>query len=102
MKLIILKATDEEMMLERIEIPVPEGATIANIAFYSESHIFNKIIIPLSRPKVKKWIWERKHITCEGLLIRTEKPMTEEDVGELYPFYYGWRKVEGSEVEVEE
>jgi len=88
---------------ERIEIEIPEGATEANVAFYSESHVYNKFLIHLSRPKVKKWVWQ-----CEvrpSIKWKTTEHHTEEEIKTAYSIGTScsmFTKVEGSEVEVEE
>jgi hypothetical protein len=57
--------------------------------------------IILSRPKVKKWIWERDWTGGHNLVVRTKEPMTEEDVRKIWNGD-AWRRVEGTEIEVEE
>ena len=86
-------------ILERIEIEVPERATEFRHYFYGLNMSVSPTgFILLSRPKVKKWLWEQ----IEGHYItRTLKPMTEEEIEAENSNHNqcGWRKVEGSEVE---
>ena len=86
---------------ERIEIEVPEGATEANVAFYSESHVYNKFLIHLSRPKVKKWLWERDYDNSHtsNMKVVTKIPFSEK---EIWGDGNRWRRVPGTEIEVEE
>ena len=84
---------------ERIAIEVPEGAELMTYSFRKDRGFAGDCIL-LAKPKVKKWLWERPHSAYGGLVIRTAKPMTESEVNALDITSHGWRKVEGSEVEM--
>jgi len=77
---------------EQIEIPVPEGAKDFNYAFDLDYHLICHI--PLSKPKVKKWLWKCRIAT-------TEMRYSEEELNDA-GYILGndaWHKVEGSEAE---
>lgn len=60
--------------------------------------------IDLSRPKVKKWVWERDFSLNDHFTLKTKKPMSEKELlkSEGCSVIVNWRKVPGSEIEVEE
>jgi hypothetical protein len=80
---------------ERIAIEVPERATDFSYFFEKNGRdILRTITIPLSKPKVKKWIWERDYRNNSVLKVVTKEPREKPPQDNLC-----WRKVEGSEVE---
>jgi len=80
---------------ERIEIDVPENATLFNYQFNKG---FSSGSIEVSRPKVKKWLWcmELKNPYEELIKITTDEHYSEEELKLIA--YKAWDKVEGSEV----
>lgn len=91
---------------ERIEIAIPSDAYGFQYYFVNKGGCrINQVgtsaqtgRIELSRPKVKKWLWERDWISKEEFTQRTKKHLTKSEVMELQPAD-DWRKIEGSEVE---
>jgi len=87
---------------ERIEIDVPEGMGIVSLSWYlrdkNRSGVFHGEI-RLSRPKLKQWLWERDYLDIKAERL---KLVSKEYLTEPPKCGCGWRKVEGSEIEVEE
>ena len=87
---------------KQTEIETPKGAHKMSIGFFGQNDTIvpqGYTIIQLPRLKVKKWLWERDHSAYGNLKLATKEPMTEEELKKISGQDYGWRKVEGSEVE---
>jgi len=93
--------SDEHPIYERIEIEVPKGMSIFTYCFRNDLGFATDNKIILSRPKVKKWLWERGFTLNKDFKVVTSKPMTDSELikSEGTSIVVNWRKVEGSEVE---
>ena len=87
---------------ERIEIPIPSWASRMTTRFWGE-HQENceGTTVEISRPKVKKWVWERDYDNSHtsNMKVVTKIPFSEK---EIWGDGNRWRRVPGTEIEVEE
>jgi len=95
---------DRYIITAEIEVPV-DAETLCYYFWIKTDNCMPRqatslCFIPLAKPKIKRWLWERPHALIRGLVIRTAKPMTESEVNALDITSHGWRKVEGSEIEL--
>ena len=92
---------DKYPIYERIEIEVPKGMSIFTYCFRNDLGFATDNKIILSRPKVKKWVWERDYDNSHtsNMKVVTKFPFSEK---EIWGDGNRWRKVPGTEIEVEE
>ena len=93
--------SDEHPIYERIEIEVPKGMSIFTYCFRNDLGFATDNKIILSRPKVKKWVWERDYDNSHtsNMKVVTKIPFSEK---EIWGDGNRWRRVPGTEIEVEE
>ena len=91
----------------RHEIEIPADAhTLRITSIYSTKNIIccekDMVLVNLKKPKVKKWRWEYL-VRCDGIKWETTQPYTEREMKMVYCDTFNlYRKIEDSEIEVEE
>lgn len=90
----------EAPIFERIVVEVPANATKFT-GFFTFGPVYEVkycVDIPLKKPKVKKWIWERPWGGLDG----DYKVITKEHLSDPPSDGNCWHKVEGTEIETDE